>query len=68
MVWVRARMAKMIVMAEKDHEQLGDELEKDAEKLARETERLEGEIERVRADWRRKQQDEGVPGAVPPEE
>jgi hypothetical protein len=55
-------------MSEHDHEHLADELDKAADKLAEENQRLEDEIVDVRDDWRRKQHDEGVPGAVLPED
>jgi hypothetical protein len=54
-------------MSEEDHEQLADELDQQADKLEREQQRLKQEIGDVRDDWQRKRQDEGVPGAVPPD-
>jgi hypothetical protein len=55
-------------MGEQDHEQLADELDREADKLAKENRRLKKEIGDVRDDWHRKQADDGVPGAVAPEE
>ena len=51
-------------MATDDHERLADELGKESDRLADESARLEGEIKDVRADWRAKQNDPAVPGAV----
>jgi hypothetical protein len=51
-----------------DHDQLADDLERRADRLEQESERLGGEIGDVRDDWRRKQDDAGVPGAVVPED
>ncbi len=56
-------------MPPEDHERLADRLEKESDRLAEESARLEAEIKNVRADWRAKQNDGAVPGAVqPPEE
>jgi hypothetical protein len=55
-------------MSEQDHEQRADELDREADRLAQENARLKEEISDVRDDWRRKQQDDGVPGAVAPED
>jgi hypothetical protein len=54
-------------MNEEDHEQLAAELDQTADKLAQENQRLKQQIGDVRDDWQRKRQDEGVPGAVPPD-
>jgi hypothetical protein len=51
-------------MATEDHERLGDELDQQTGKLERESEQLGEEIDQVRSDWRTKQQDPSVPGAV----
>jgi hypothetical protein len=51
-------------MAPEEREQLGDELERESEKLERESKRLGEEIEHVRSEWRAKQRDGSVPGAV----
>ncbi len=50
-----------------DHDRLADELAAEADRLARENEHLADEIDQVRSEWHAKQQDPGVPGAVPPE-
>ncbi|HEY8626599.1 MAG TPA: hypothetical protein VIL82_11385 [Solirubrobacteraceae bacterium] len=39
-------------------------LERESKQLERESKKLGDEIEDVRSDWRAKQRDEGVPGAV----
>jgi hypothetical protein len=58
-------------MPTEDDDRLDDVVERESEKLERESDQLErkskklGEnIEEVRSDWRAKQRDEGVPGAV----
>ncbi len=53
---------------QEDHERLSRKLGKEIDDLSRETERVEDEIKSVRADWRAKQHDESVPGAVVPGE
>jgi hypothetical protein len=53
-------------MATEDHERLADELAKEGDRLEHEGDKLERRIEQTRSDWRSKQQDAGVPGAVPP--
>jgi hypothetical protein len=55
-------------MSEHNHEQLADELDREADKLAEQNARLSDEIDDVRDDWARKQQDEAVPGAVVPDD
>ncbi|MBV9464558.1 MAG: hypothetical protein JO206_15465 [Solirubrobacterales bacterium] len=55
-------------MAEPEHEQLAEALEQEAKELARKAQELRGEIDDVRQDWRRKQHDAQVPGAVPGED
>jgi hypothetical protein len=50
---------------EHDHEELGEQLESDAEKMQGRAEELGQEIGDVREDWRSKQEDSGVPGAEP---
>jgi hypothetical protein len=51
-------------MAEKNHEQIANEFEREADKLAHEGKRVESHIAQTRTDWQRKQQDPGVPGAT----
>jgi hypothetical protein len=55
-------------MSPEDHEQLSDELEQESDKLEQRSNELGEEIGKVRSDWRQKQQDESVPGAVPGDE
>jgi hypothetical protein len=54
-------------MAEADHEQLADELEREADKLKRHGDELGEKIDQVRTDWEAKQADPAIPGAVKPE-
>jgi hypothetical protein len=49
------------------HDELAGRLEREAARLEHESDRLEHEIDEVRADWHRKQRDESVPGAEPPD-
>jgi len=53
-------------MEGEEHERLADELEKETDKLARAGEDLADRIDKARTDWRAKQDDPGVPGAVKP--
>ncbi len=55
-------------MAAEEHERLADELAREAEKLEDHSAELGDEIDRVRQDWRSKQNDPSVPGAVRPSE
>jgi hypothetical protein len=52
---------------DEQHERLTKKVEAELGDLAREGDRLENEIEQVRAQWRAKQADPSVPGAVSPE-
>ena len=54
-------------MAEKDHGQLAAELAHETDRLQSESDRVGAKIDEVRSDWRRKQADGAVPGAVPAE-
>ena len=54
-------------MTEHDAQQLGDELEREAEHMQSQNDRLGDEIHRVGEDWQRKRADESVPGAQPPQ-
>jgi hypothetical protein len=45
-------------------ERASEELERETDKLERESKRLGEDIDQARSDWRAKQQDGGVPGAV----
>ena len=47
-----------------EHEQQGEDLERELGDMERQAKQLEGRIDETRADWERKQADEGVPGAV----
>ncbi len=53
-------------MQAEDHEELADQLDREAEKLERESDRLEHEIVEVRDEWHAKQADDGEPGATRP--
>jgi hypothetical protein len=53
---------------EQDHGRLADRLEKESDKLEQRSQDLGQEIEDTRTDWRAKQTDPGVPGAVEPVE
>ncbi len=52
-------------MTEHEHERLAEELERESGELQQLSDRLAEEIDEVRSEWHRKQQDDGVPGAVP---
>jgi hypothetical protein len=52
-------------MEHEDHERLGEQLEAEAEKLETGVESLGEETAEVKEDWKRKQSDPAVPGAVP---
>jgi hypothetical protein len=47
-----------------EHERKADELERESADMQEQSERLGAEIEDTREDWRRKQSDDSVPGAV----
>jgi hypothetical protein len=47
-----------------EHERKADELERELEDMREQTERLDDRIGDTREDWRRKQRDDSVPGAV----
>jgi hypothetical protein len=53
-------------MAEEDHRRLADRLDQEADKLERQSSELEDQIGETRTEWRAKQADPGVPGAVEP--
>lgn len=48
-------------------ERAAQDLESELEEMERKAERLGDEVDETRADWRRKQSDETIPGAEPPE-
>jgi len=47
------------------HDELGSELESNAEKMQERSDSLGAEIDGTRSEWHRKQEDSGVPGAEP---
>jgi chromosome segregation ATPase len=47
-----------------EHDQKGDELERELDDMEQQAERLGEEIDQTRSDWERKQADSSVPGAV----
>ena len=47
-----------------EHERKADELERELEAMQEQTEQLDDRIGDTREDWRRKQRDDSVPGAV----
>jgi hypothetical protein len=51
-----------------DHERAARGLEREVDDMQRSSERLGRNIDEAREDWRRKQQDPGVPGADPPDD
>jgi hypothetical protein len=53
---------------DEDHESLADQLDKEADQLERRSEELGDEVDQARQDWQGKRADQGVPGAVPPED
>jgi hypothetical protein len=53
---------------QEEHERLSRELGKEVDELSRKTEQVEDKIKSVRADWRAKQHDDSVPGAIVPAE
>jgi hypothetical protein len=54
-------------MTERDPEQLSEELEREADALKRQGQEVKDMVEETRGDWERKRQDDGVPGAPPPD-
>ncbi|HEY2259189.1 MAG TPA: hypothetical protein VGH45_05725 [Solirubrobacteraceae bacterium] len=54
-------------MAQEDHERLADELAKEGDQLENRSGELESQIQEARSEWRSKQEDPGVPGAIKPE-
>ena len=55
-------------MTERDPEQLSRDLEREADALERRGQEVKDTVEETRGDWERKRQDDGVPGAPPPDE
>jgi hypothetical protein len=55
------------VTEREEHEKLADELEQESDRLERRSDELGDEISDTRDDWQRKRNDDGVPGAPPPE-
>jgi len=53
--------------ADEQHERLSKQLDAELGDLAREGERLEHQIDEVRSQWRAKQADPALPGAVSPD-
>jgi hypothetical protein len=49
---------------DEQHERLAKKVDAELDDLAREGERLDREIDQVRSQWRAKQDDPAVPGAV----
>jgi hypothetical protein len=52
----------------RDHEDLADELDRERADMEHRSDKLEDEIDEARDEWRRRQNDPGVPGAEPREE
>jgi len=48
-----------------DHEEIADSAEREAEDLKHQGDKLGEDIEATREDWEAKQDDSGVPGALP---
>lgn len=48
-------------------EQAGERQAHEADRLQQRSDELDSEIDQVRSDWKRKQADSDVPGAIPPE-
>lgn len=48
-----------------EHEELADDLEREAARLQEQSDKLGGEIDGTRQDWEAKRADAGVPGAEP---
>jgi hypothetical protein len=47
-----------------EHEEQADRLERELGDMEKQAQRLEDQVKQTRADWERKQKDDGVPGAV----
>lgn len=56
------------VADEASPEQAAEEMESELEEMEHGAEKLGDEVDATRADWRRKQSDESVPGAEPAED
>ncbi|MEA2297291.1 MAG: hypothetical protein QOF77_227 [Solirubrobacteraceae bacterium] len=52
----------------KDHHQLANDLERQADELEDKGDRLDRGIREARDDWERKRADPAVPGAAPPDD
>lgn len=48
-----------------EHEELAEDLEREAQRLQEQSDRLGGEIDGTRQDWESKRADSAVPGAEP---
>ncbi len=53
---------------DEDPDRLADQLDQGADRMQHRSQELGDEVEQVRQDWQRKRADEGVPGAVPPDD
>jgi hypothetical protein len=53
-------------MEREEHERLADELAEETDRLEDRSDELGQQIDKTRSDWRAKQTDPGVPGAVEP--
>jgi hypothetical protein len=51
-----------------DHDRLAQGVERQLDDMQRKSDQLDESIEDVRTDWRRKQEDESVPGADRPDD
>jgi chromosome segregation ATPase len=55
-------------MTEQEHEQVHEQLEREADDLERQSDKLEEQIKDARGDWEAKKSDESIPGAQPEED
>ena len=51
-----------------EHRDKADAVERELDDMEEQTDTLEEETEAAKADWKRKREDDSVPGAPPPED